>query len=78
MSTSFVHAMIRRSNRNLLILGIVGAALLSSLAARNQRYLYNFVAGPQAIDRQTLLTTDDPATLQRYWVTVTGDEITLA
>jgi hypothetical protein len=75
MSTSFVHAIIRRSNRNLLILGIVGAILLTSLAALNLRYLYNFIAGPQAIDRRTLLTTNDPAALQRYWVTVTGDDI---
>ena len=75
MSTSFVHTIIRRSNRNLLIWGVVGAALLISLAAINLRYLYNFFAGPLAIDRRTLLAADDPAALQRYWVTVTGDDV---
>src|SRR6187401_2762357 len=75
MPTSFVHAIIRRSNRNLLILGIVGAVLLIGLAALNVRYLYNFFAGPLAIERQTLLATEDPQSLQRYWVTVTGDNV---
>jgi hypothetical protein len=75
MPTSFVHAIIRRSNRNLLILGIIGAVLLIGLAAANLRYLYNFFSGPLEIDRQTLLATDDPTTLQRYWVTVTGDDV---
>jgi hypothetical protein len=75
MSTSFVHAIIRRSNRNLLILGIAGAVLLIGLAAFNLRYLYNFFAGPLAIDRQALLATEDPGSLQRYWVTVTGDHV---
>jgi uncharacterized protein DUF6709 len=75
MSTGFVHAIIRRSNRNLLTLGVVGAVLLIGLAALNLRYLYNFFAGPHTIDRQTLLATDDPAALQRYWVTVTGDDV---
>src|SRR5262245_13191601 len=75
MSTSFVHTIIRRSNRNLLIRAVVGVVLLAGLAAFNLRYLYNFFTGPLAIDRQTLLATDDPATLRRYWVTVTGDDV---
>jgi hypothetical protein len=75
MSTSFVHATIRRSNRNLLILCVAGIMLLAGLAALNTRYLYNFFVGPTPIDRQTLLATDDPRTLQRYWVTVSGDDV---
>jgi Family of unknown function (DUF6709) len=74
MPTSFTQATIRRSNRNLLILCATVALLLIGFAAFNVRYLYNFFAGPVTIDRQTLLATDDPATLQRYWVTVSGDE----
>jgi hypothetical protein len=75
MSTSFVHAVIRRSNRNLLILSVACAVLLVGLAVLNARYLYNFFAGPFSIDRQTLLTTSDPGALQHYWVTVTGDDV---
>ena len=75
MTTSFIHPIIRRSNRNLLILCAAIALLLIGLAAFNARYLYNFFAGPLRIDRQTLLDTSDPAALQRYWVTVEGDDV---
>jgi hypothetical protein len=75
MSTGFVHNTIRRSNRNLLILSATCAVLLVGLAALNARYLYNFFAGPLSIDRRTLLATDDPGALQRYWVTITGDDL---
>jgi len=75
MTTSFIHPIIRRSNRNLLILCAAIALLLIGLAAFNARYLYNFFAGPLRIDRQTLLATSDPAALQRYWVTVEGDDV---
>jgi hypothetical protein len=75
MTTSFVHPIIRRSNRNQLILGVAGALLLIALAAFNARYLYNFFAGPLAIDRQALLATSDPSALQRYWVAIEGDDV---
>ncbi|HEU5101735.1 MAG TPA: hypothetical protein VFU22_22095, partial [Roseiflexaceae bacterium] len=75
MSTSIIHNTIRRSNRNLLILCATIVLLLSGLAALNARYLYNFFAGPIAIDRETLLATTDPGVLQRYWVSVEGDDV---
>src|SRR6266536_2459349 len=75
MTTSFIYTIIRRSNRNLLILCAAIALLLIGLAAFNARYLYNFFAGPLRIDRQTLLDTTDPAALQRYWVMVEGDDV---
>jgi hypothetical protein len=75
MSTSTVHNAIRRSNRNQLILCAVVVLLLIGLAALNVRYLYNFFAGPLTIDRETLLATEDPGALQRYWVNVEGDDV---
>jgi hypothetical protein len=75
MTTGFVHPIIRRSNRNQLIFCTVIALLLIGLAAFNARYLYNFFAGPLKIDRQTLLDTTNPAALQRYWVTIEGDDV---
>src|SRR5215208_1342028 len=75
MTTSFIRPIIRRSNRNLLLLCGAIALLLIGLAAFNARYLYNFFAGPLRIDRQMLLATTDPAALQRYWVTVEGDDV---
>jgi hypothetical protein len=75
MTNSFVHTIIRRSNRNLLILCITGAVLLAGLAAINARYLYNFFFGPFPIDRQTLLATTEAGALQQYWVRVQGDDV---
>ncbi len=75
MTTRFIHPIIRRSNRNQLLFCAIIALLMIGLAAFNARYLYNFFAGPLRIDRQTLLDTTDPAALQRYWVTVEGDDV---
>jgi hypothetical protein len=75
MSTGFVQPIIRRSNRNQLIFCTIIALLVIGLAVLNARYLYNFFAGPTPIDKQTLLDTSDPSTLQRYWVTVEGDDV---
>jgi hypothetical protein len=75
MTGSIVQGTIRRSNRNQLILCIVGALLLVGFAALNTRYLYNFFFGPFPISQQTLLATDDAGTLRQYWVTVEGDDV---
>jgi hypothetical protein len=75
MTTSFIYPIIRRSNRKQLILCAAIILLLIGWAALNTRYLYNFLAGPIRIDRQTLLDTADPTALQRYWVTVEGDDV---
>ena len=74
MTNSLVYSTLRRSNRNLLLLCIVGALLLIGLAALNKRYFYNFFYGPFPIDKQTLLAIDDAGTSQQYWVTVDGDD----
>ncbi|MFL5803300.1 MAG: DUF6709 family protein [Roseiflexaceae bacterium] len=75
MTNSLVHATIRRSNRNQLVLCIVGVLLLAGFAALNTRYLYNFFSGPFSIDKRTLLATEDAGTLRQYWVTVEGDDV---
>jgi hypothetical protein len=74
MTTSLVYSTIRRSNRNLLILCIAGALLLTGLTVLNRRYFYNFFSGPFTIDKQTLLAIDDARAPQQYWVTVHGDD----
>ncbi len=45
MTTSFIHPIIHRSNRSLLVLCSAIALLLIGLAAFNARYLYNVFAG---------------------------------
>src|SRR5262245_29252872 len=75
MNNSFVHATIRRSNRNLLLLCAVGALLLVGLAALNTRYFYNFFSGPFPVDRQALLATADAGALRQYFVKISGDRV---
>jgi hypothetical protein len=75
MTNSFVHAIVRRSNRNLLLLSVLGALLLGAVAALNTRYLYNFFFGPFTIDRETLLASDDASIPQKYFVKLSGDRV---
>jgi hypothetical protein len=75
MNNSLVHSTIRRSNRNQLILCVVGALLLAGFAAFNTRYLYNFFFGPFPIDQQALLATTDAGTLRQYFIKISGDRV---
>jgi hypothetical protein len=75
MTNSFVQAIIRRSNRNLLLWCAAGLVLVVGLAAFNTRYFYNFFAGPFPIDRQALLATTDTGALRQYFVKVSGDNV---
>ncbi|HET9221616.1 MAG TPA: DUF6709 family protein [Roseiflexaceae bacterium] len=73
MNDSLIHRTIRRSNRNQLIVCLVGALVLVGLAAINTRYFYNFFFGPFPMERETLLATSDAGALQKYFVKVSGD-----
>jgi hypothetical protein len=73
MNNSLIHSTIRRSNRNQLILCVVGVLLLVGLAAINTRYFYNFFYGPFSLDRKILLETSDASALQQYFVKLSGD-----
>jgi hypothetical protein len=69
----YIEANVRRTNRNLfvtnfiLLLGVFVVAWLSS------RYLYNALNGPFAMDREALFAVRNPDDLERYFVTVDGD-----
>jgi len=55
MAVDYVQGAIRRSNRNILILSILGIVILVGAAALSYRYLTGFVSGPKAVDKATLL-----------------------
>lgn len=75
MSTTSLHAAVRRSNRNLLLVGIVGVIIVLAVLGLNARYFVNFFSGPTPITRDALLQISDPATPSRYWVNVSGDDV---
>lgn len=75
MSTTIVHTAIRRSNLRMLLGSAVVAVIVLALLALNVRYFVNFVQGPTSITRDQLLALTDPATLDRYWTNVQGDDV---
>jgi hypothetical protein len=70
MTTTFVDDVVRRSNRNLLLISLLALVILVGAEVATFRYFYNFFTGPQPIDEETLLTVEDPESLQQYYVTV--------
>lgn len=75
MSTTIVHTAIRRSNLRMLLGSAVVAVIVLALLALNVRYFKNFVQGPTPIANDQLLALTDPATLDRYWRDVQGDDV---
>jgi hypothetical protein len=75
MPKGFIAAIIRRSNRDTLLLCFVGGLLLAGFAALNTRYFYNFFWGPFPMDRKALLATADANALEQYFVTIKGDDV---
>jgi len=74
MSTDFVLSTVRRLNRNLLIISLVGLLLVIIGLGFNTRYLYNVFAGPFPLERDALLKLTNADLPTQYYVTVTGDD----
>lgn len=70
MTTTFVDDIVRRSNRNMLIISLLVLAVLIGAELVSFRYFYNFFTGPHPIDAETLLEIEDPSTRQEYYVTI--------
>jgi hypothetical protein len=66
---------IRRSNRRLMIISLIGLALVVAAALLASRYLYNFALGPFPLDKATLLANPNWDGQQKYFVIITGDDI---
>jgi hypothetical protein len=57
-----------------LLLSLGGLALVFIGLAFSMRYIINLVQGPAEIDRPTLLSVTDASAVDRYYVTITGDD----
>lgn len=75
MTSNPIAAIINRSNRNRLILSLVGIVVVLAIGALSWRYFYNFFLGPFPITHQDLLATTDPGAPTKYFVTVEGDDV---
>jgi hypothetical protein len=74
MRDGFIGKQIRRSNRNLLLTNLGVLLVPLAIGMISPRYWYNFASGPFPIEKQTLLSIDNPDQEQKYFVSVEGDK----
>ena len=74
MRDGFIGKQIRRSNRNLLLTNLGLLLVPLSIGLISPRYWYNFAFGPFPIEKQTLLSIDNPDQEKKYFVSVEGDK----
>lgn len=72
MWNNYIGNQIRRSNRHLLVMNICLVAILLVILLSTRRYLYNCFAGPAPITADALAAIKDPATIDRYFVSISG------
>jgi hypothetical protein len=74
MWDDFVSQQIRRTNRNLLILGTALLAIVATVVSLTWREVYNYVFGPFPIQASDLATIWNPDQPKRYYLKVQGDK----
>jgi hypothetical protein len=74
MWDDFISRQIRRTNRNLLLIGTVILAVLGLLLAGGWRDTYNFLYGPFPIENSDLVSISNPNAPKRFFLKVEGDE----
>jgi hypothetical protein len=75
MNEGFIQKIIQRSNRLLMVVGLIAIVITAGLLALNSRYLYNFILGPIDADPVQLLALQAGERPQRYWLNVRGEEL---
>lgn len=74
MESSIIHDAIRRTNRNLMMVGVILVLGVAIAAGLSINYFYNFFLGPFPISHQELVNLDINSA-QQYYVTVVGDDV---
>src|SRR5713101_1734535 len=75
MWDNFITRQIRRTNRNLLITGVIFLAGVAALGGAYRRYLYNFAFGPFSIPSSELTSISNPDDPRKYFLRVQGDKV---
>jgi hypothetical protein len=75
MWDDFISRQIRRTNRNLLLLGMAMLAIIGALVGAGWRDVYNFVFGPFPIQNSELAGIWSPNQPKRYFLKVQGEEL---
>src|SRR5947207_15155331 len=74
MWDDFISGQIRRTNRNLFLLGTAVLTILGLLMAAGWRDTYNFVFGPFPVQGTELVSISNPNLLKHYFLKVNGEE----
>ncbi|MCC6895840.1 MAG: hypothetical protein IT321_23670 [Anaerolineae bacterium] len=74
METNFISNIIRRSNRNQLILWGIGLVVMLVIIAISLNHFYNLLTGPYVVDKDYILGITDVNNLRQFYVTLKGDE----
>lgn len=74
METNFISSIIRRSNRNQLILWGIGLVLILIVISFSLNHFYNLLTGPYEVSHEYITGITDVNNLREFYVTVTGDQ----
>ena len=75
MWDDFISRQIRRTNRNLLLLGVFMLAIIGAMLGATWRDAYNFAFGPFPIQTSELTGIANPDAPKRYFLKVQGQEL---
>jgi hypothetical protein len=75
MRDDFITVQIRRTNRNILLIGIAIIAVVGAAVGACWRDTYNFVFGPFRVQNAELLRVGNPDFSHRYFVKVRGEHL---
>jgi hypothetical protein len=75
MWDDFISRQIRRTNRNLLLLGVAMLAIIGATVAATWRDVYNFVLGPFPVQTSELTRIGNPDFPKRYFLKVQGEDL---
>jgi hypothetical protein len=75
MWDDFISRQIRRTNRNLLLLGGAILAITGAIVGAGWRDVYNFAFGPFPIQNSDLAAISSPDQPKRYFLKVTGEDL---
>jgi len=75
MWDDFIGRQIKRTNRNMFLLGTVMLAILGAILAATWRDAYNFLLGPFPIENSELASIWSPDQPKRYFLKVQGEHL---
>jgi len=71
---TYIQRQLARTNRNFFLVGLGLIVAVTSYGVSASRYFYNFFKGPVEMSAEAIATVRSPETLERYFVSIKGDD----